>query len=50
MLKDVARTEAYRKAIWASRHWLQGKTVMDIGAGTGTVFLFLIHIKVDFLF
>ena len=36
MLKDVPRTEGYRKAIWACRHWLRGKTVMDIGAGTGT--------------
>lgn len=35
MLKDAPRTEAYQKAIMGNRALFEGKTVMDIGAGTG---------------
>jgi len=35
MLNDVPRTEAYQKAILANSDFFRGKTVMDIGAGTG---------------
>ena len=35
MLKDVPRTEAYRKAIMGNCDLFRGKTVLDIGAGTG---------------
>lgn len=38
MLKDVPRTEAYRQAILGNNKDLfRGKTVMDIGAGTGMI-------------
>jgi protein arginine N-methyltransferase 1 len=35
MLIDSARNEAYRKAISMNREQFKGKTVMDIGSGTG---------------
>lgn len=35
MLKDVPRTEAYRQAILGNKEFFTGKTVMDVGAGTG---------------
>ena len=40
MIKDAPRTEAYRKAIEEDPTLLQGKVVMDIGAGTGILSLF----------
>lgn len=35
MLKDTVRTEAYRDFIYGNKHIFQGKTVLDIGCGTG---------------
>lgn len=35
MLKDKARNEAYRKAIFDNIALFEGKTVMDVGSGTG---------------
>jgi len=40
MIKDKPRTDGYRDAIEANREQLQGKTVMDVGAGTGILSLF----------
>jgi len=40
MLKDVPRTSAYRDAIEGNAHLFRGKTVMDVGCGTGILSLF----------
>lgn len=40
MVRDQARTDAYRKAILDNRHLFEGNTVMDVGAGTGILSLF----------
>ena len=40
MLKDKVRTETYRAAIEKSRPFIEGKCVMDVGAGTGILSLF----------
>jgi type I protein arginine methyltransferase len=36
MLKDTVRTDAYRDFIYNNKHLFAGKTVLDIGCGTGT--------------
>lgn len=35
MLKDEVRTNAYRDFIYENKQLFQGKTVLDIGCGTG---------------
>jgi protein arginine N-methyltransferase 1 len=40
MIRDKARTEAYKKAIEQNRHLFEGKTILDIGTGTGILSLF----------
>jgi len=40
MLKDAPRTSAYRDAIEGNAHLFRGKTVMDVGCGTGILSLF----------
>ena len=40
MLSDRARTECYRKAMLENRSLFEGKTVIDVGAGTGILSLF----------
>ncbi|XP_050422866.1 protein arginine N-methyltransferase 6 [Adelges cooleyi] len=40
MIQDSARTEAYRKAILSNRQVFEGKTVLDVGAGTGLLSIF----------
>jgi predicted RNA methylase len=40
MLRDEVRTEAYRQAIIKNIHLFEGKTVLDIGTGTGILSLF----------
>mmetsp|Transcript_77390 Transcript_77390/g.179423 ORF Transcript_77390/g.179423 Transcript_77390/m.179423 type:complete len:381 (-) Transcript_77390:87-1229(-) len=40
MLKDQVRTGSYLKAIANSKHLFEGKTVLDVGSGTGILCLF----------
>eukprot|EP00040_Diaphanoeca_grandis_P006805 m.38672 g.38672 ORF g.38672 m.38672 type:complete len:458 (+) comp17983_c1_seq2:570-1943(+) len=40
MLADRARTEAYHQAIMGASDFLKGKTVMDVGCGTGVLSIF----------
>lgn len=40
MLNDRPRQEAYRKAIHSNRELFAGKTVLDVGAGTGILSIF----------
>ncbi|KAI0871613.1 S-adenosyl-L-methionine-dependent methyltransferase [Hypoxylon argillaceum] len=40
MLKDTVRTDAYRDFIYNNKHLFVGKTVLDIGCGTGILSMF----------
>ncbi|EWC46121.1 hypothetical protein DRE_04695 [Drechslerella stenobrocha 248] len=40
MLKDAVRTESYRDFIYDNKHVFQGKTVLDVGCGTGILSMF----------
>ena len=40
MVRDAARTEAYRRAVLENSHLFKDKVVMDVGAGTGVLSLF----------
>ena len=40
MLADSARTETYRRAIMNNSHLFKGKTVLDVGCGTGILSMF----------
>jgi protein arginine N-methyltransferase 1 len=40
MLKDKVRTGSYRRAIYDSAHLFKGKTVLDVGCGTGILSMF----------
>jgi len=40
MLKDQVRTGAYMKSILNNTHLFEGKTVLDVGSGTGILCLF----------
>lgn len=40
MLKDTIRTEGYRDFIYNNKHLFKGKTVLDIGCGTGILSMF----------
>lgn len=40
MLQDTVRTDAYRDFIYSNKHLFSGKTVLDVGCGTGILSLF----------
>ncbi|VVC37975.1 Protein arginine N-methyltransferase,S-adenosyl-L-methionine-dependent methyltransferase [Cinara cedri] len=40
MLKDEVRTLTYRNSMYYNKHLLKGKTVLDIGCGTGILSMF----------
>lgn len=40
MLQDSPRNTAYRDAIFNNQHEFKGKTVLDVGAGTGILSVF----------
>lgn len=40
MLKDQVRTGTYRAAIVNNGHLFKGKTVLDVGCGTGILSMF----------
>lgn len=40
MLKDKVRTDAYMKSIVNNAHLFKGKTVLDVGCGTGILCMF----------
>lgn len=40
MLKDEVRTLTYRNSIYHNKHLFAGKTVVDIGCGTGILSMF----------
>lgn len=40
MLKDRTRTNAYRDSMIRNKHLFRGKTVLDVGCGTGILCMF----------
>lgn len=40
MLKDEVRTMTYRNSMYDNKHLFKGKTVLDIGCGTGILSMF----------
>merc|ERR1711976_786394 len=40
MLKDETRTLTYRNSMWHNKHLFKGKTVLDVGCGTGILSMF----------
>ena len=40
MIKDTIRTNAYKDFIYNNAHLFKGKTVLDVGCGSGILSLF----------
>lgn len=40
MLEDEPRNKAYKEAIMSNKNLIQGKVVLDVGAGTGILSIF----------
>ncbi len=40
MLKDTVRTSSYRDAILKNKQLFKGKSVLDVGCGTGILSMF----------
>merc|ERR1712110_1102999 len=40
MLKDEVRTLTYRNSMWHNKYLFKGKTVLDVGCGTGILCMF----------
>lgn len=40
MLKDNVRTEFYKNVILSNKEIFQDKVVMDVGTGTGIIFIY----------
>lgn len=40
MIQDSARTQTYKNAILSNQSVFEGKTVLDVGAGTGILSIF----------
>ena len=39
-MKDTVRTDAYRDFIYGNKNVFKGKTVLDVGCGTGILSMF----------
>ena len=40
MLRDVPRTDSYRRALMLNHAYVRGRRVLDVGAGTGVLSMF----------
>jgi len=50
MLKDESRTSTYRDAILSRAEYFKGKTVMDVGAGTGILSFFCVFAGAELVY